>query len=78
MKRFNADIKKIIEIIDKDDNITIRAELIGNHAIKRSFGKYKIIDNNQTVKKINNTNIKNVRIGDLYFNSDIVENKRKR
>ncbi len=78
MSKLNVEIKKLVEIMEKDGQVVLRSEFIGNKIIKKRFGKYKIEGTNETVKKVSPNSIKNINTGDLYFNSNEIENVRKR
>ena len=78
MSKLNVEIKKLVEIMEKDGQVVLRSELIGNKVVKKRFGKYKIEETNETVKKVSPTSIKNINTGDLYFNSNEIESVRKR
>ena len=79
MKLYEVNVKRLRKIIGNGNNITLVYSNVGKEILSKSFGKYKTIDNNREVKKVNKKNIENIRVGDLYFNEeDIKINTRKR
>lgn len=78
MKRFEVNIKKVEEMVKNGNDISLKSTQVGTKFVERRLGKYRTVDDKKIVKPLKNNDIKNIRVGDLYFNSDEIESVKKR
>lgn len=78
MKNFKVNVKKLEEIKQENTYVNLISSDLGEMIVKKNLiGGFKTADGKK-IKKITDKNFNKMRVGDLYFNFDEVENVKKR